>query len=189
MNIAEYIKQVGASQGCHDILLLTTEPMKIIGKEYSIQKDSHFEFCAYVYAYILFYLHIQLKDDDPISEEVHFYSVQYLKLILEKNVYKLELQVRIPNKENFVVDKLTAYSKEIIEYKQDPNYKPKFLFSSFLMYPTFDIELIYEKSKLIDDSVAEKFNKCIEEFINYLVNICEYFSLYFNDAKAKAQIK
>jgi hypothetical protein len=186
MNVADYIKQVGASKGCHDILLLTTEPMKIIGKEYSIQRDSHFEFCAYVYAYILFYLHIQLKDDDPIPEEVHFYSIQYLMLILEKNVPTRELQIRIPDKESFIVDKLTAYTQEIIAYKQDPNYKPKFLFSSFLMYSTFGIELIYEKSKLINDTVAEKFSRCIEEFLKYLVNICEHFSLYLDDAKAKA---
>jgi hypothetical protein len=186
MNILNHIKKVGAGKGCHDILLLTREPLNIFGKEYPLQKEAHFEISVYIYSYIIFHLNVQIKKEDEfIVEDLHLYSVQYLILLLKNNVSKQELEARIPDKEKFIVDKITAYTKEIISNMQDPNYKPKYLFSSFLMYPTLDVELLYEKCKLIDDTIAEKFNNRVKEIVKYLINICEYFSIHLDLVKSK----
>ncbi len=176
-NIINYIKEFGANKTCIEAMSLTIEPYAIIGKKYSFSKDALFELAAFTYSYLELYLQINLKkEEEPLAKEFFADSIACLNLILEKSVSAKEMKARIPNPTEFIINKLIAYTAEIISMKQEGNYLPKYLFSSFLMYPTFDVSLTKEKCIKIKDEFAIEFLDSINEIIKYLINICEYFS-------------
>jgi len=178
-NLVTFLKVNGIKKTLETLIDIAKETRPVVTEmEPNVNLLGKFEIDLFCMSYYLYYL---TNKNSPQALELGEAVADFYSRIPEHILDPFEKRMFnkfISDKDAYIRDKIIQYQREIIENGQNENYLPKYIFSSFLMYPTMTVESIKRVSHNISDSNAVRFHVIISGLLDFLYNTCEKIGQY-----------
>jgi len=173
-NLVTFLELNGVEKTLETLIGISKEMRHFITDNgYDVDLSGKFEIDLFCMSYYLFYLSNRNSSEiKSLTQAVADFYSSLPECILDP-IQKRMFRMLITDKDLYIKNKITQYQHEIIEYGQNKNFLPKYIFSSFLMYPTMTVDSIQDVSGNISDTVAKKFYVIISGLVEFLDNTCE----------------